>query len=74
MIAVSGTPSAERIVIASQQIGFVPMELVRRAVQRHLRSPVLGPRNILPTARCFALDLYHILETVGGAPHLGVGR
>jgi AraC-like DNA-binding protein len=42
------------------------MERVRKAVQRHLRSPVLGPATLCRLVGVSRSNLYRLLEAVGG--------
>ena len=59
MIAAAVAPSPERVAVAKNQIEFGRMERVRKVVQRHLRSPVLGRRlcagwSVCPAPICTA--------------------
>jgi AraC-like DNA-binding protein len=66
MVAAAVAPSHERVIHAKGQIGFGRMEQVRKAIQRHLRSPVLGPATLCRLVGMSRSNLYRLLESAGG--------
>ena len=64
MIAAAVAPSPERVAIAKNQIEFGRMERVRKVIQRHLRSPVLGPATLCRLAGVSRSNLYRLLESL----------
>ena len=62
-------PAADRLAKAGNQINVTMMERVRRAVDRHLRSPSLGPDKLCREAATSRSQLYRLLETEGGVAH-----
>ena len=69
MIAAAVAPSPERVAVAKNQIEFGRMERVRKVVQRHLRSPVLGPATLCRLVGVSRSNLYRLLESAGGVAH-----
>ena len=66
MIAAAVAPSPARVAVARNQIELGRMERVRKAVQRHLHSPVLGPATLCRLVGVSRSNLYRLLESVGG--------
>ncbi len=66
MVAAAVAPSPARAAVARNQIELGRMERVRKAVQRHLRSPVLGPATLCRLVGVSRSNLYRLLEAVGG--------
>jgi AraC-like DNA-binding protein len=69
MIASAVAPSPARIAVAKHQIELGRMERVRKAVQRHLKSPVLGPATLCRLVGVSRSNLYRLLEPTGGVAH-----
>ncbi|HME24526.1 MAG TPA: helix-turn-helix domain-containing protein [Acetobacteraceae bacterium] len=69
MIAAAVAPTAARVAVARNQIELGRMERVRKAVQRHLRSPILGPATLCRLIGVSRSNLYRLLEPVGGVAH-----
>jgi AraC-like DNA-binding protein len=69
MIAAAVAPSPERVAAAKNQIEFGRMERVRKVIQRHLRSPVLGPGTLCRLVGISRSNLYRLLEAAGGVAH-----
>lgn len=69
IIVAAVAPSSARLALAKDQIGFGRMEQVRKAVRRHLRSPVLGPASLSRLVAISRSNLYRLLEPVGGVAH-----
>jgi len=69
MIAAAVAPSPERVAVAKNQIEFGLMERVRKVIQRHLRSPVLGPATLCRLVGISRSNLYRLLESAGGVAH-----
>jgi AraC-like DNA-binding protein len=69
MLAACLAPSADRVTTARRQIHLTLLERVRRAVQRNLRSPSLGPDQLCREAAMSRSQLYRVLESEGGAAH-----
>ena len=69
MLAACLAPSADRVTTARRQIHLTLLERVRRAVQRNLRSPSLGPDKLCREAAMSRSQLYRVLESEGGAAH-----
>jgi AraC-like DNA-binding protein len=66
MVAAAVAPSHERVIHAKGQIGLGRMEQVRKAIRRHLRSPVLGPATLCRLVGISRSNLYRLLEPAGG--------
>jgi AraC-like DNA-binding protein len=66
MVAAAVAPSAERVAVARRQIDIGRVERVRQAVQRHLRTPSLGPKILGKLVGMSRSNLYRLLETEGG--------
>ena len=69
MIAAAVAPSPEHVAVAKSQIEFGRMERVRKVIQRHLRSPVLGPATLCRLVGISRSNLYRLLEPAGGVAH-----
>jgi AraC-like DNA-binding protein len=69
MIAAAVAPSPERVAAAKNQIEFGRLERVRKVIQRHLRSPVLGPATLCRLVGISRSNLYRLLESAGGVAH-----
>jgi AraC-like DNA-binding protein len=66
MVAAAVAPSHERVIHATGQIGLGRMEQVRKAIRRHLRSPVLDPATLCRLIGISRSNLYRLLESAGG--------
>jgi AraC-like DNA-binding protein len=66
MVAAAVEPSAARVAIAQRQIDLGRKERVRKAVRRHLRTPILGPKNLGRLVGMSRSNLYRLFEDVGG--------
>jgi AraC-like DNA-binding protein len=66
MVAACLVPSADRLSEAGGQIGLSRMEMVRRTVSQHLRSPVLGAEVLCSELSMSRSHLYRLLEKEGG--------
>lgn len=66
MVAAAVAPSAERAAVAKPEIDFGRMERVRRAVRKHLRSPLLGPKPLARLVGMSRSSLYRLLDDRGG--------
>ena len=66
MVAAAIAPSHDRVVHAKGQIGLGRMEQVRKAIRRHLRSPVLDPATLCRLVGISRSNLYRLLELAGG--------
>ena len=66
MVAAAVAPSHERVIQAKGQIGLGRMEQVRKAIRRHLRSPVLDPATLCRLVGISRSNLYRLLESAGG--------
>jgi AraC-like DNA-binding protein len=69
MIAAAVAPSQDRVAIANSQIEFGRMERMRKVVQRHLRSPVLGPATLCRLVGVSRSNLYRLLKSAGGVAY-----
>ncbi|HEU0217469.1 MAG TPA: helix-turn-helix domain-containing protein [Stellaceae bacterium] len=66
MIAAALAPSTEHVAVAKQQVDVGRMERVRRAVRKHLRSPLLGPKTLARLVGMSRSNLYRLLDDKGG--------
>lgn len=66
MVAACIAPTPDRIAAAAPQIAFQRLERVRRAVQRHLRSPALGSELLCRELGTSRSQLYRLMEREGG--------
>lgn len=66
MVAACVAPTSDRMVEATEQIDLGRLDRVRRAVQKHLRSHLLGPRLLCRSVGTSRSQLYRLLEPEGG--------
>jgi len=69
MIEACLAPSADRLARASKPMNVTLLERVRRAVTRHLCSPLLGTEKLCREAATSRSQLYRLLENEGGVVH-----
>ena len=66
MIEACLAPRADRLMRASSQFNATLMERVRRAIDKHLRSPSLGQAKLCREVAVSRSHLYRLLEAEGG--------
>lgn len=66
MIAAAAAPSTAHMAVAKGQIDVGRMERVRRAVRKHLRSPLLTPKTLARLVGMSRSNLYRLLDEKGG--------
>lgn len=66
MIAACVAPTPDRVAEATEQIDLGRLDRVRRAVRKHLRSHLLGPRLLCRCVGTSRSQLYRLLEPEGG--------